>query len=79
MNACSSACGHCGRCDDGLREGRDDSPYLFCDACGKQIYQSALSLAGVGVACSRVCMDILTEQHARILSARATFGAKRTA
>ena len=62
MNCCTSRCGYCGRCDDGLMESPEPTPYPFCDECGRDCLR-ALSLAGVGVACSRICLDKLAATH----------------
>jgi hypothetical protein len=62
MNACNSRCGYCGRCDDGLREQYDGPEMHNCDRCGR-VASQPVSLAGVGIACSRFCMDILARKH----------------
>ena len=45
-----------------------DPPYIFCDACGQQIYVGALSLQGVGIACCREHMDALVAQHEAVMN-----------
>jgi hypothetical protein len=60
MNCCSARCGHCGRCDDEPRQ--ESEPLPFCDNCGRDCIR-ALSLAGVGVACSRDCLNKLAAKH----------------
>ena len=69
MNRCTSACGHCGACDDGVRESPEPRQYYVCDRCGKDALYP-VTLAGVGIACSRACMDVLEQQYAHALIGR---------
>jgi hypothetical protein len=60
MNCCTARCGWCGRCET---DERQDLPTLFtCDWCQCDAFRP-LSLAGVGIACSRDCMDKLAAKH----------------
>ena len=74
MNACTwASCGMCGMCDDGVREHPEPRQYYLCDCCGQDaIYP--VTLAGVGIACSRACMDVLERQYAHALMARVRHG-----
>jgi hypothetical protein len=60
MNVCGPRCGYCGRCDNEPRQ--DAEPVPFCDNCGRDCLRT-LSLAGVGIACSRDCLTKLAEKH----------------
>lgn len=63
MNACTwASCQMCGRCTDEYEQAPEPSVYLRCDECGMDAFQP-LSLAGVGVACSRRCLDVLARKH----------------
>jgi len=69
VNACSSACGWCGACTDNLTDTPPARDYLFCDECGRDVFRP-VSLAGVGVCCSRECMDQLEAKYAQRMEAR---------
>jgi hypothetical protein len=69
VNACSNRCGWCGACDDGVREQPELRDYLTCDHCGGDAFQP-VTLAGIGIACSRACMDVLEAQYASDMAAR---------
>jgi hypothetical protein len=60
VNVCSSRCGWCGRCETDTRNEALD--VLRCDKCGDDAFHP-ITLQGVGIACSRKCMDVLTRQH----------------
>lgn len=66
MNACTSRCGWCGACDDGIREGQEPREYLTCDTCHGDAFQP-ISLQGVGIFCSQTCADAGSEKHAQHL------------
>jgi hypothetical protein len=68
VNCCTARCGWCGRCEDALLE---SPPFEVdaCDRCGKTLglLTGKISLQGVGIACSRRCMDTLVAQHERAM------------
>ena len=68
MNCCSSNCGWCGRCDDGM-DARTTVTYESCDRCNRTLgaLTGRISLQGVGVACSRECMDVLVRKHESLM------------
>lgn len=43
-------------------ERREDVIAETCDQCGRDAF-TPISLAGVGIACSRACMDQLAAKH----------------
>jgi len=65
MNCCSTRCGHCGRCDDGLREG--ENPWLVeqCDICHTLLdsFTGRVTIANMGQFCSRTCADVGVSRH----------------
>jgi hypothetical protein len=63
-HACGSHCGWCGACSADYDRNPELEPvaWPFCDECGRDCIR-ALSLAGVGVACSRDCLDKLAAKH----------------
>lgn len=69
MNACGPRCGWCGACDDGVRESPSQSYSARCEHCGQTIVH-VLTLAGVGMACSRTCMDALEAKFAAVVGGR---------
>lgn len=68
MNACSPACGWCGRCEDDTTLTPPAREYLFCDECGKDAVYP-ISLQGIGIFCSRDCATKASEKHADAMNA----------
>jgi hypothetical protein len=68
VNCCTFAsCGNCGRCDDEPRRDDYERDDESCDYCHGTIglMTSRISLASVGVFCSRKCADVATLIHAK--------------
>lgn len=69
MNACSERCAWCGRCEDASTLTPPQREYLWCDRCGKDAIHP-VQLAGVGIACSRACMNALEQRFAQTMQSR---------
>ena len=69
MNCCTSRCGFCGRCDDGLREGDDPWRSSVCHTCGGTIgLTGTISTAAVGVFCSFKCAEEGVSRHEQAIA-----------
>jgi hypothetical protein len=60
VNACTSRCGYCGRCDDGLtapapRSERPLAPQ--CDQCGAFFFAFGITVQGLGTFCGATCRE----------------------
>jgi hypothetical protein len=66
-DACTAACGHCGRCSPWYDRPNDDDPIVHCAVCGTVIERVSIAVpitkAFVVTCCSELCAgDVLASR-----------------